>query len=227
MLFHIRKRTLDFTIVAGCKDRDLDPKALRSREHGVTGRGVWRCACQEGNCRGARNQFMQKTQSLFRKLRLLVCHARDVAAGPAEAINETILHRVATIKEHDWDHRGSGLCRTHGGDRIGNEYHVHSAFDEFRYVCGKPRKLRWKLRRKFKIDRYVLTNDQALIGEALSEIGYRKRQVVEPKNPNHRHSSLRAHGERPHRRAPEPRDELPSSHSMTSSAVANSVSGMV
>jgi hypothetical protein len=59
----------------------------------------------------------------------------------------------------------------HRGGRIGNEYHVHSALDEFGYVCGQPR----KLRRKFKIDRYVLTNDQALIGEAPSEIGYRKR----------------------------------------------------
>jgi len=65
--------------------------------------------------------------------------------------------------------------------RTGDKYHVHSAFNEFGCVCGNLR----KLKRKFKINCYVLANDQALIGEALPESGHRKRKVVEPKNPNH------------------------------------------
>ena len=45
--------------------------------------------------------------------------------------------------------------------------------------------------------------------------------------PDHRHRSLlRPPHHRPRRRAPEPRDELASLHWITSSAVANSVSGM-
>jgi hypothetical protein len=63
---------------------------------------------------------------------------------------------------------------------------------------------------KLKIDRYVLANDQALIGETLPETGHRKWHAIQPKHPNHRqpHAPLRTCDTGPSCRAAEPSDEF-------------------
>jgi len=81
-------------------------------------------------------------------------------------------------------------------------------------------------------DRYVLALDIAGLLKALEE---RNGEVLvfvingqSAEIPNHRRRRLLGpRRERPRHRAPEPRDESPALHWIMSSAVANSVSGMV
>src|SRR5262249_27492942 len=77
---------------------------------------------------------------------------------------------------------------------------------------------------------HVLPLDIAGVFEPLAECARRDsvpigRGAVE--KPNHRHWLLRACSERPRSPAPEKRDELPPSHSITSSARASIAGGMV
>jgi hypothetical protein len=67
---------------------------------------------------------------------------------------------------------------------------------------------------------FSLSDDEALIGETLSEIGHRKGRVAKPKNPNQRQpsSSLRARDARPCDGNPKPRNELSPSHTSSPEA---------
>jgi hypothetical protein len=81
-----------------------------------------------------------------------------------EAGNETVLHWIAAIKEHDRDCCGGRLGRRDGIER---KYHIHSALDE---IGSKRGKLFSQLCFA-KFNRYVLTNDEARIGETLLKRG--------------------------------------------------------
>src|SRR5262249_6408303 len=81
------------------------------------------------------------------------------------------------------------------------------------------------------LDSEILTFDEACFGESLAqlvnqELGPGCRGV--PQKPDHRHCRLlRARGERPRGRAAKKRDELAPPHSITSSASASTLSGMM
>src|SRR6516162_6540542 len=131
---HLHEGALDLTNTVGSEDQHIKPEALRSRLYAVI-RHVWPWACQEGDCCGFRDQLMEEAQSLANKFLLSRCHASDIAARLAEAGNEPIVYRIATVIEHNGDRRGGRFRSAHRGPTCANNYNVHMAFDE----CGCER----------------------------------------------------------------------------------------
>jgi hypothetical protein len=78
-------------------------------------------------------------------------------------------------------------------------------------------------------DRHVLPLDEARLTQRAAEGGRRARHAIGRSGgyePDHRHRLLRAHRERPRSRTAYQRDELAALHSITSSAIASSLSGI-
>src|SRR5262249_41404458 len=152
-------------------------------------------------------------------------HARDVAAWPIEASDETELHRIAGGGEDNGNRRNRGFYRLHSR-AIGDD-HCHLTTNQLsrqrRHSVVLPA-------RPAILDRYVLTLDIACFLQALTKRAHHRRVCVRRcavKKSDHRHRRrLRACRHRPRRnRAAKQRDELAALHSITSSARTINVIG--
>jgi hypothetical protein len=144
----------------------------------------------------------------------------EIAAGPAEARHQAEFDRIVAGQKHD----GDALRRGLGGERSGCRAHGD---DDGHLPAHEVGEKRWQrivaAVRPTVFDRGVAAFDEACLGEALSKArellgprGGRRGTVQEPDDRHRR--LLRPRHHRPRRRAPEPRDERPPIHSITSSA---------
>ena len=112
-------------------------------------------------------QFMQNLELLSRQIARQDRHAREVAAGAAEAGSEAELHRVDTGVEDDRDGRGCRLGGKRRG-RAGRNNPGHPAVDQI----GRQRRQSVILAVcKTIFDRHVLAFDVAGLFQALSDAG--------------------------------------------------------
>src|SRR5262249_57218731 len=148
--------------------------------------------------------------------------AGQIPARPSEAGNEANSHRVITGHEDDGDRR---RCR------LGWEYRRSTGRSDYgnlttnQISCQRLQPLVLALGPAV-FDRHVLALDEARVCQALAERPQSFRDRIGRSGvqiPDHRHRRLlRPRRERPDRRAAEQRDELPTLHSITSSASAKS-----
>jgi hypothetical protein len=169
---------------------------------------------------GAGPQLMQQPQPLCTELLGEVAHAGQIAARPIETGDQTKFDRVAAHAEHDRNRR----CRGFGSQRranaaAGQSDDIDSAADEIGDQCRQALVAGVA---EAVFDRDVVALDVAGLRQTLAErhlalrvgIGRAGVQVAD-----HRHRRLlRARGERPSDRTADERDELATSHSITSSA---------
>src|SRR6516165_3181172 len=171
---------------------------------------------------------MQQVEPLCRQLTAEKVDPCQVATRPGEAGDKTKPDWVFGGNEGDRDGRGCRLDSGRRGGRARGDYSDLSA-NQF----GR------QLRQSIVLvlgeaidDCYVLALHIANLFEALAKCAQTVRHRVGRsgvEQPNYRHRRLlRARRERPrHRRAAKQRDNLPPSHSMTSSAVICMISGTV
>src|SRR4029077_1066324 len=155
------------------------------------------------------------------------CCAGEISAGPAEAIHQPSLHRIAAITEH---HGSRVDCSAHEGHdrslRHDNLYVERQQFaHEFWHAItdiGRPT----------LFDDDGSTLDVVQLPQSLSN-GFKElrslgRADSDPPDPRHPCRLLRARGKRIYRsRTAKKREEISAFHSITSSARASSVGGTV
>jgi hypothetical protein len=110
---------------------------------------------------------MQNLELLSRQIARQDHHAREVAAGAAEAGREAELHRVDTGVEDDRDGRGCRLGGKRRG-RAGRNNPGHPAVDQIGRQCRQSVILAVC---KTIFDRHVLAFDVAGLLQALSDAG--------------------------------------------------------
>src|SRR6516162_5234556 len=153
---------------------------------------------------------------------------RQIAARPIEAGDEAQPDRVFADAEGDRDRRRCRLgCECRSGTSGRNDY-CYLPVNQFGCQLRQPLELTLS---PAIFDRHVLALDIAGVLEALAECAHTVRKRVRrctAEEPDHRHGRLlRARRERPRGRRAEQRDEIASDHSITSSARASSVGGIV
>jgi len=170
---------------------------------------------------------MQESQPLGVHLLAEKIDAGRVAARPCETCDKTTFDRVITDTEYDRDRRRRGFGRVRSPRAAGRDDHGHTTADE---VSHQRRQTIILALQPVVLNGYVLTLDVAVFTKPRAERAHTVsggvgRPGVEERN--HRNCRLlRPRGEWPRRSAPKPRDELSAlDHSITSSAVARSVSG--
>jgi hypothetical protein len=165
---------------------------------------------QHGYSLCRRHQLVQKLHALSHQLGGEEVDAGDIAAGSIEAGYEPLLHRVATHGENDGDRGGRCLGRERRGRAARCDDHAHFAPHEIGGQFGEPPVLAL---RPVELERDVLVDVVAALGEAFAESGHLRRPLggrAGVDEADHRHRRLlRARRERPRdRRAADERDEL-------------------
>src|SRR5262245_15389012 len=223
-----RECSVDFRFATGIDDMELAAKFLRrflelrglESDFGV----VW--IEQQSDDASVGNELKQKLQLLRYNIATEPADAGNVSARLVEASDDTCLDWIAAEREHDRDRRSRRLggsdrrsaadCndyRNPSGDKISRQY-----WQSVILTVGPT-----------EGDVNVLPFDIARVPQSqpkchLVPSRFARRPAAE--EPDHRQRRLlRAHRERPCRRAAEQRDELPSFHSITSSARPSSGSG--
>src|SRR5262245_55086448 len=84
---------------------------------------------EHGKARGSRDELLQESELLWRKLRVHCGETGDVAARPIEARDETGLDRVYAGREDDRDRRGRGFGRAGCGRTEGSNDDSRTAAD--------------------------------------------------------------------------------------------------
>src|SRR5262249_29585127 len=165
---------------------------------------------------------MQHLESLGRKIASRNARASSVAARPIEALDQATSHRIDADDEHDWDRWRCSFGYTRR-NAVGDD-HVHLAAHQIGRQFGQPINVTSGPapfdRNRLPLD---VTGPLQAVAKCCNEmLGTLERCAT--KKSDHRHRRLlRARRERPRRRAAEQRDEVASSHSITSSARASSV----
>src|SRR5215475_11258046 len=171
---------------------------------------------------------MQQPKLLCPKLRRDEGDTGDVAARPVETGDEAELNRVAAGYEDDRDRRSRRLGYNCRGDVMRSD---HRHLTAYQIGCEVGQSLDLVLRPAI-LDHDILALDVAGFTNPLPEGGQitctiGKRRTAEETDHRHRRL-LRARRERPcNCRASEESDEGAPLHSITSSARASSLSGMV
>src|SRR5262249_54192245 len=148
----------------------------------------------------------------------------QITARLVKAADEVLCDRIAAHEEDNWNGGGRGLrrvCRVNPG----RYNHCDSALNQ---IGGERGQSIIVTVRPAVFDGYIAPPLIPGFDEAPAEPVRPLRRIAGwdgAEEPNHRHRWLRARRERPRRRAAEQRDELPASHSITSSARASSVGG--
>jgi hypothetical protein len=165
-----------------------------------------------------RQHLMQHFQLFWHQSRGQLGYACNVATRAAQAGHDPELHRIATHFKDNRNDSGCSLCGERCGSRSrGN--HGHLASNQIRR--HRRQSISSSLRPAV-FDGHVLTFHIARFLQALTECSHHGPVPVRGgnvKEPDHRHCRLlRPRHERPCRRAADNADELPPSHSITSSA---------
>src|SRR6516165_11125034 len=178
---------------------------------------------------GLGHQIMEEPQALGRNFSGEKIDPGRVAARLGKAGDETKFDGVVADAEDDRDRCGRSLGRLSNGGLAGCSDNGYAPADE---VSHERRQAIVSALQPVVFDHHVLALDVAGFVE-----GFAERSRIAPRGlgrPNvdeadHRHRLLlRARRERPScRYAAEQRDELAPLHSITSSAIASSLSGMV
>src|SRR5215831_11678018 len=154
----------------------------------------------------------------------------DIAARSCQALDEACADRICDIHQHDRHAAGRPLQLSCGRGATRQD-NVRRERDQFRRESADAVGI---ARTPAVLDPHVAAVDPAQLVQSLLERGeacpdvrivrVRSRPNEHPDAP-HSLALLRARRERPRRRAAKQRDELASSHSITSSARASSVVG--
>src|SRR5215470_6697694 len=148
-------------------------------------------------------------------------HARDIATRSADAGNESGGYRVGADRKDDRDGRGCSACGQRGCRPTAGENDRDLLFDQLR--CHRLEPIILVIGPAI-FDCEVLALDVAGFGQAFAERGYQEPILLgcrAAENADNGSGLLRAQGLRTDdrcRRAAEQRDELATSHSITSSA---------
>ena len=219
---------VDLALGAGLQDRELHPlrarRFLHVSDHGLGIRIVR--VHEESDHLGLGDQLGQQLEPLGHQLRGQNADAREVAARPGKAGDQTLSDRVGA-EEDNRDRRGCAFAaRAAGG--AGHD-HVDLAADEVGGQCGQPI---IATLRPAVFDRHILSLDIAGFAQSLAERGHKRcsragRSRCEVADYRHR-LLLRAHGARCCYRAAHQEHQLAAfHHSMTSSARARIDGGTV
>jgi hypothetical protein len=155
---------------------------------------------------------MQESQSLGDHFLVKKIKAGRVAARPGEAGDKTKLDRVLSDAEHDRDRRGRGFGRRRSGVAARRSDNGHTTANQVSHHHRQAIVLAFQ---PVVLHLRVLAIDVATFAKALAEcrhIGSKGNGRSAVDEPDHWRSRLlrpRRHG--PNRRAPESRNELPSS----------------
>src|SRR6516165_2003669 len=222
-----RKRGIKIAFHIGAHDNELHPQAgsrlLHLAQLVFGTRIVW--VDQHGDDRGPGNHFVQQSESLrFRPCRELI-DPGQVATGPVEARDEPGCGGIVADSEDDRNCPRRLPC----GERPSVAGHKQHGYLGANQIGRERRKSIELTLGKAVFDGHVLAFDVAGFLEALQERGYllaqRSARPGAQESDHRHHRLLRPHRHRPRSGATEQRDELAPPHSMTSSAVANSVAG--
>src|SRR5262245_46687842 len=156
---------------------------------------------------------MEKSQPFRRNLLGEKTDPGGVAARPGKAGDKTKRDWIASSSENDRDRCGRSFGRLNSSGRAGRSDNGDATADE---VSHERRKAIVSAVQPIVLDHHVLPLDVAGFVEALAErSGMARGGIGWPAGDKRdgRHGGLlRSRRERPHRRAAEQRDELPSSH---------------
>src|SRR5258708_214111 len=225
-----RKRCVDLALAAGVEDAEFQSKrvcCVANGRHPNLGTRKGRIHQHRDRAR-FRNEFVQQLYALGLQRRREKAHARHVAAWSVEAGNEAELDRVVAHLENNRNRRGRRLGRECGSGALRSNYCYLTA-DEIGRKCQQPVILACG---PAVFDPDVLALDISAVGQTLPECRDNRRIVAKRpavEEPDHRHRRLLpARRERPcHGCTAKKRDELAPPHSITSSARASSLSGIV
>src|SRR5262245_189730 len=197
---------------------------IHSLPHGFS-RGRAR---QHGNRCGLGQKLPQQLQAFLAQHACEKAYASTIAARSIQAGHQAVLDRIAAGREDDWYRDRCRLSRD--GSKGIPDYHAHWPAKEVAYQRLQPISL---IVRIAFFDCDVLALDEACFRQSLAEYcheSHRVRQGRAAEKADHRHLWLLPPcRQRPQCRCTaEQRDELaPPHHSITSSASASSLSGIV
>jgi hypothetical protein len=220
------KGGLDVAVALHIEDNKFLTHCLRRNLYiSALGFGVRSAGIDEhGNPACIGHELAQQVQSLRSYLVGEKADAGDVASRPIEAGDETLPDRVGPGDEDDRHQCCCGLSCKRGIVVADNDGRLDQVGDQRRQSLQV-------IFRRAIFDCNILAFDEAGFFEALPERSYQicnigKRCAAQESD--HQHwRLLRPRRERPHHGAAEQRDELSPPHSITSSAVASNVGGMV
>jgi hypothetical protein len=151
----LREDSIEVTFGAGSQNMELQPECAGRRLHVLRGglgkRGIgW--IDEQGHDARRGDQLVQQLQPLRRCLHVRLGHARDIAARPAKAGDETEPDWVAARFEDDRNGRGCRLCRKRRGS-AGRGNHGNLTMNQIGRHRRQPIILAF---RPTVFDRYVL-----------------------------------------------------------------------
>jgi hypothetical protein len=144
--------------------------------------------CQIGDGPGRRNKLMQKFKTLCGESGVEIAHAGYVAAGPAEALDQSNADRIVRGRKSNRDF-GGGLLRGERGWRpTCREDHGDPHADK---LSGERRQSLIVAFGPAVFDRYVLANDMSGLAKALKKSrddarGFARRPAAQIPNDRHR-----------------------------------------
>src|SRR5262249_20631258 len=169
------------------------------------------------------NHLLEQLEAFLVELDVECDEACDVCVRAGKIGDKAGIDDVPNASEHDWNRCSCAFGREGGGCSPGHDQ-IHGQRDQF---CGKVGVAFLTALRETIFDDQVLTLDVAEFSQpAPKALDRPQLQIGHQPDALHPHRLLRARRERPRScRAAEERDELASSHSITSSARASSVGG--
>src|SRR5262245_3393398 len=219
---------LYFRFGAGIDNYDFDADAVTGVLEGFCIGGVRILGIdQHGNGRRLGIQQPEQLDALRSQLAVDEGYPCDIAARTVEAGDQPVLDRVAAVGKHDWYACRRRLGGERGDHASGRKDCIDRTIDQF--CCERGQSVVLIVRPAIVDQEILLLHITALV-QALVERGYRRLIVslsrAAEKSKRQHPRLLRARRERPpSRRAPEQRDEIAPSHSITSSARASNVAG--
>src|SRR5262245_20041080 len=232
LAYHGGEGCVDFAAGAGVQDLDWESDVLAGRSY-LTQVGFRICSVawidENSYAIGPRHHVSQQSKTLCGQLNCKKIYAGRVSTWPTEAGDKTQLDRIFADTEHD----RNGLCRglsrksRRGAARDGNNRRpaTKQVGHHFRHQIVSA--LRPAVFNRHVLPFYVAAFTQAFPKGRDTISGGLGCPGVD--HPDHWHRRrLRTRHQRPHRRSPaEHSDELaPPAHSITSSAIASSLSGI-